>query len=348
MNPTSATPPAPSPEQTIAQMAMGGWISASLSLIARLNIADALKSGPKTAAEVADLRHVDASALGRVMRACASIGLFTESSDGKYGLTPLSQVLTSDSPTNMKPLVREMGGWWLKSFTALEGGVRTGQNQARQVCGMDSWWEYLNQNPQDLEDFGEAMQSNSLNSMRGVLEHCDFSKTKKVVDIGGGFGHLVIALLDKYAHLRGAVLDLPEVIPVAKRRLPIADPYVAERFEYFGGDMFDSVPPADCYILKHIIHDWNDAFSAKLLNNCHASLEEGGRLICVDSVIPPMGDTSATPAKFLSILMQLTIDGKERTREEWEALYRAAGFKLEKITPLQDNFGTSIVEGVKV
>jgi ubiquinone/menaquinone biosynthesis C-methylase UbiE len=291
---------------------------------------------------------VNAGALQRVMRACASVGVFTEDADGKFGLTPLSEVLTTDSPVSVKAMAREAGGWWLKGFGPLGDVVRTGEPQAKQVCGMDSWWEFLNANPKELEAFGESMQSNSLASLRGVLEHGDFTGVKKLVDIGGGFGHLTIALLEKYRDLQGVVLDVPDLIPVAKKSLPVKDPQVAARLEYVGGDMFTSVPRADAYIMKHIIHDWDDERAHKLLTTCHKNLEPNGRLICVDAVLPPLGDTGAAPAKFMNILMLAMIRGKERTRKEWEALYSAAGFRVSRVTQLQDNVGTSIVEGVRV
>jgi SAM-dependent methyltransferase len=333
----------------IVQMAMGGMAARAVSEVARLNIADKLKArGPLSAAELASELGLNAGALERLLRACAGVGIFTEDASGKFGMTGLSEVLTSDSPVSVKAFAREMGGWWLKSFVYLGDCLRTGEPQARQITGMDSWWEFLNANPAELEAFGEAMKSNSLSSLRGVLEHCDFTGVRKVVDIGGGFGHLAFALLGKYPGLRGVVLDVPDLIPVAKRSFPISDPEVAARLEYVGGDMFESVPAADAYVLKHIIHDWDDERCHKLLKTCHQNLEPNGRLICVDAVVPPMGDTGAGPAKFMNMLMLLAIRGKERTRAEWEALHGATGFRVTRVTPLQDNLGTSIVEGVRV
>jgi ubiquinone/menaquinone biosynthesis C-methylase UbiE len=349
MHPTSAAPQPFPPEAMIVQMAMGGMTARAISEIARLNIPDRLKAGgPRSAAELASELDLNAGALERLMRACASVGIFTEDAAGKFGLTDLSEVLTSDSSVSVKAFAREMGGWWLRAFVYLGDCLRTGEPQAKQITGMDSWWEFLNANPKELEAFGEAMKSNSLSSLRGVLEFCDFTGVRKVVDIGGGFGHLAIALLEKYRDLKGIVLDVPDLIPVAKKNLSVSDPQVIARLEYAGGNMFESVPPADAYVLKHIIHDWDDDRCQKLLTTCHRSLEPNGRLICVDAVLPPLGDTGAVPAKFMSILMLLAIRGKERTRAEWEKLYSAAGFRLTRVTPLRDNFGTSIVEGVRV
>ncbi len=348
MQPTSPATQTLPPEAIIMQMVMGGWVARAISDVSRLNIPDALKEhGPMSAAELAAGGiEANADALERVMRACASVGLFTEAADGKFGRTGLSDVLASDSPVSVKVLAQEIGGTWLQFWTPLMDGIRTGEPQARQMFGME-WWDYLKANPKEMEIFGEAMKSNSLNSLRGVLEHCDFAGVRKAVDVGGGFGHLVVALLEKYPNLRGVLLDAPELIPLARKSFPVSDPKIASRLEYAGGDMFASVPPADAYILKHIIHDWDDAHCLQLLRNCHKSMEGNGRLICVDSVLPPMGDIGATPAKFLDVLMMMGIRGKERTRKQWEELYAATEFQVTRVIPLRDNFGTSIVEGVK-
>ncbi len=349
MESTGTAPQALPPQAVIMQMVMGGWVARAISDISRLNIPDILKKrGPMTAAELVT-GGIDANtdALERVLRACASVGVFTEAPDGRFGPTPLSDVLTVDSPVSVKVVVQETGGLWLKLWTSLAEAIRTGEPQSRQTVGME-WWDYLRANPKEMETFGEAMKSNSLNSMRGVLEKCDFAATRKLVDVGGGFGHLVVALLEKYPGLRGVLLDMPDLIPMAQKNLPVSDPHVASRLEYVGADMFESVPRADTYILKHIIHDWDDEHSLRLLRNCHESMEGDGLLLCVDSVLPPMGDTGATPAKLLDILMLLAIGGKERTKQQWEELYRSTGFRITSMTPLLDNFGTSIIEGVKL
>ena len=348
MSTIDSNAPAMPPQAVIMQMVMGGWIARVISEVSRLDIPDALKQrGPQSAAELIS-SGIDANALAleRVLRTCASFGLFTESAAGKFGPTELSDVLTTAAPGSVKVIAEEVGGTWLRHFGPLAEGIRTGEPVARQAFGME-WWDYLNANPEDLERFGESMKSNSLNSLRGVLEKCDFGDVRKVVDVAGGFGHMVVALLEKYPELQGVLLDIPELIPVAKQKNPVSDPGVAARLEYVGADMFDGVPTGDVYILKHIVHDWDDERCIQILKNCHQSMKGQGRLICIDSVLPPMGDMSGTSAKLLDLLMMLAIRGKERTREQWEQLYDAAGFRVTSIIPLHDNFGTSIVEGVK-
>ena len=340
---------APPPQAVVMQMVMGAWVSKTISEVTRLDVADLLKKhGPRTALQLVRDHGVDATPdfLERALRACASVGIFTEDARGNFGPTPLSDVLTLSSPVSLKKLTECFGGSWWKVWTGLGEALQTGEPQAKNQLGME-YWDYCTANPREMEDFGEAMKSNSRNSMNGVLEHCDLAAAKKVVDVGGGFGHLVIALLEKHKHLQGVVLDVPELIPIAKKKLPVNDESVASRLDYVGGDMFEGVPSADVYIMKHIIHDWDDERCIKLLGNCRTSMQGDGRVISVDAVLPPMGDTSGTPGKFLDMDMMVFIPGKERTRSQWDALYDDAGFQVTSVTPIHDNFGTSIVEGVK-
>ena len=326
------------------QMAMGVLVSKVIAEATRLNVPDLVKQhGALSAAELIAKCGVnaDASALERVLRACAAAGVFSEDASGRFGPNELSDTLTQDSPVSVKKIVELFGGMIFKVGTELGATVRTGQPQIKAVYGME-FWDYLKANPKELEDFGEAMKSNSTNSLRGVLAMCDFSGVQRVADIGGGFGHLALALLEKYPELHGIVLDSPEVVHIARQHVEAND-----RLEYMGGNMFDSVPSADVYIMKHIIHDWDDEKCIRLLENCRRSMHGDGRVICVDAVLPPAGDTAGLPAKLLDIVMLTHITGKERTEQQWHNLYHAAGLKIRSITPIQDNFGTSIIEGVK-
>lgn len=338
------------PQAVVMQMVVGAWISQTISSVTRLDIPDLFKKhGPQTALKLIQEYGVDAQPdhLERVLRACASVGIFTEDTQGIFGPTALSDVLTSSSPVSVKKFTEVFGNSWWKVWSGLHDALRTGHAQASAQLGMD-YWDYCKANPKEMEDFGEAMKSNSHNSIRGVLEYCNLSGVRKVADIGGSFGHLTIELLRKYRNLYGIVLEMPDLIPIAQRRLAGEDKDIVSRVEFVGGNMFDGVPSADVYILKHIIHDWDDTHCIRLLRNCYSAMVGDGRMICIDTVLPPMGDTGGDLAKFLDINMMVFHPGKERTRNQWEALYKAAGFKIVSITSLNDNFGTSIVEGRKV
>ena len=346
----AATAPQTPPQAVVLQMVLGAWVSKVISDVSRFNVPDVIKQhGALTAADLVSKHGIDAQAdfLERALRVCAGLGIFTEDAAGQFGPTEMSDVLTVDSPVSVKKFVEILGAsWFWRAWTGFGEAVRTGQSQTENQIGLD-FWAYLKANPKDMEDFGEAMKSNSLNSLRGVLENCDFSGAKKVADVGGGFGHLAAALLQKYPGLRGVVLDVPDLIPIARKNLR-TDDTVASRLEYVGGDMFESVPPADVYIMKHIIHDWDDARCIRLLQNCRGSMTGDGRVICVDAVLPPLGDTGLLSAKLLDANMLVLCPGKERTHKQWKAIYEAAGLRIQRVTSIQDNFGTSIIEGVKV
>jgi hypothetical protein len=336
------------PEAAIMQMVLGAWVSQAISAVTRLNIPDLLKAkGPSTAKELAMGREeLNAEFLERVLRACASVGVFAEFPDGRFDLTPLSETLTADSPVSRKKMVELFGASWWRVWSGLEQAIRTGEPQSVANLGSE-YWDYMDANPKEMEDFGLAMKSNSLNSIRWVLERCDFSRSRVVADVAGGFGHLAIGLLEKYPHLRAIVLEVPKLVPIAKQQWKGMSPGTTSRLEFVAGNMFESVPRADTYIMKHIIHDWDDERCAKLLRNCRNAMEGNGRVICVDSVIPPMGDTGAVPAKFLDLNMLVMIHGKERTLKQWEALFGASGLRLDRVTELDAEFGVSILESVK-
>jgi hypothetical protein len=198
-----------------------------------------------------------------------------------------------------------------------------------------------------MEDFGEAMKSNSRRSLQGILNLCNLEGVGTTADIGGGFGHVMIALLRKYLGMRGIVMELPDLASMGRERASRENPDVADRIEFVGGDMFAEVPAAEVYILKHICHDWDDEHCVQVLGNCRRSMTGEGRVVCVDTVLPEMGDTGCTPAKFLDLNMMVFHPGKERTRTQWEGLYGAAGLRIASIRSIDDNFGLSIVEGVK-
>jgi len=337
------------PQAMVMQMVMGAWVSQTISSVTCLNVPDILQShGPMTAQQLIAEHGVKASSefLERALRACASVGVFSEDSKGRFGPTPLSEVLTAASPISLKKLVEIFGRSWWRVWAGLAEALQTGEPQAKARLGME-YWDFLNANPKEMEDFGEAMKSNSRTSLLGVVEHCDFSNARRIVDVGGGFGHLAIRLLQLYPNLNASVIDMPELIPIASKIAAAEEPAVVSRLSFVAGDMFEDVPAGDVYVLKHIIHDWDDARCVRLLKNCCARMDGDGRVFCVDAILPPMGDTSGTSAKFLDVNIMVFIPGKERTEAQWRSIYNDAGLEVVSLVPLNDNFGTSIVEGKK-
>ena len=332
------------PQAIVMQMVMAAWGAQTISTITRLGIPDLLdKHGPSTAVQLCDL-GVDArpALLERVLRACASLGILTEDAGGRFGPTPLSAVLTESGQGSVKQFVELIGGRWWPPIGRLADTVRDGQP----AISTESAMSPAPVDPAHRRRFGRAMKSR-MDSVRNVLERVDFSGTRTVVDVGGGFGHLALAIARRYPTIRAVVLDLPDVAALGKEETAADDADVLGRVEFVGGDMFTDVPPGDLYVLKTIVHDWDDASAVRVLRNCAGRVPAGGRVLCVDNVLPPMGDTGASGTKLLDMLMMVTLPGRERTEPEWRALYDAAGLTLTSVTLLNPRSGESVVEGVK-
>jgi SAM-dependent methyltransferase len=334
------------PHAMLMEMLFGAWTAKVLAEVVRLDVPDAVAQGAMTAEDLVRRAGIRAHplALHRALRACAALGVVSEDAEGRFGPTRLSALLTSNSPSSLKRLVEYSGGTLWKVWTGLPEGLATAEPQARAQLGME-FFDYLAANPRALEEFADTSKAHGMVATKGVLERYDFSAVRQVVDVGAGFGVFSLALLERYPHLQAVVFDLPEVIAKAPTQLPVADPAVAARLRYVAGDMFKNVPPADAYVLKLILHDWDDAACATILRNVCRRLERGGRVIAIDAVLPPLGDVSDVPSKLLDVNMMLLSPGKERTRVEWEALYRGAGLAITAMIPIPDAFNTFVIEG---
>jgi hypothetical protein len=337
------------PHAVLFEMLFGAWTAKILAEVVRLDVPDALARGPMTADELVRNAGVRAHpvALHRALRACAALGICTEDSVGRFGPTKLSTLLMRDTPSTLKRFVEYSGGTLWKVWSGLPEGLATGASQARAQLGME-FFDYLQATPNALEEFGETLKAHSAVANRGVLERYDFGGIRTLIDVGAGYGPLTISVLEKYPEIRGVVFDLREVIDAAPAQLPVRDETVARRLSYVAGDMFKEVPPADAYVLKLIMHDWDDARCATILTNVCARLETGGRVICIDNVMPPLGDVSDVPQKLLDVNMMLLLPGKERTRVEWEALYRGAGLAITAMVPVPDAFNMFVIEGRRI
>ncbi len=223
----------PPPQSAVMQMMMGAWSAQTVATVTRLDVPDLLhEHGALSARKLCDEYGVDAKPefLERALRTCASLGVFTEAADGRFGLTPLSEVLTLDAPGSVKRFVEKIGGPWWKVFTGLPDAIRTGRNQAKAQLGVEPW---KNPDLAEIEAFAEAMKSR-VDSTAGVVEHCELSSSKEIVDVGGSLGHLSIAILDRHPQLRATVLDLPELMPIAERHAADAAPEVRARLTFLG------------------------------------------------------------------------------------------------------------------
>lgn len=324
------------------QMLTGKWVAASLSVVAELGIADLLVPGEKSVDGLAAAVSAHAPSLYRVMRALASVGVFAETEPGRFTLTPLADCLRSDVPNSMRAFARFVGiPAASRSWEQLMHCVKTGETGLSKVSGVQSPFEYFKTHPEEQAIFDAAMTDNSRQSAPAVAQAYDFGKFRQLVDVAGGRGLLLGTILQQYPQLRGVLLDLPSVIAGARGTL--ASFGLDGRCQTVGGDFFQAVPEgADAYILKHIIHDWDDERSLTILRNVRKAMDRSGRLLVVETVIAPGNEPSF--GKLLDLEMMVIPGGRERTEDEYRDLFKAAGFQLQQIHPTAAP--PSVIEGV--
>ena len=322
---------------------VGYWVSELVHVVAKLGLADVLKGGPKSPTDLARAVGADPATLHRVLRALASVGVFVERKDGRFALTPLGATLRSDRPDSLRAFaIMMVDDYWFQAWSDLLQSVKTGQTAFDRVHGMKVF-DYFGKHPDKARAFGEAMTSISGTENPVVAAGYDFSKVRTLVDVGGSHGHLLAAILKANRKLKGVLFDRPQVIDQARSAPYVNDKQIARRIELVAGDFFQSVPAgADAYIMKYIIHDWDDELCLKILGNCRRAMAPSGRVLVVDAVIPPGNDPHW--GKLLDINMLVGPGGRERTRSDFEQLFARAGLKVRKIIPTASPL--SIVEGV--
>lgn len=325
----------------LTQLISGYWASQAVYAAAQLGIADLLKDGPLPIEQLAAATNTKPDMLYRVLRALASTGVFAESTPGTFQLTPAAELLRSDVDGSQRALALMMGEEHYEVWGRLTEVLRTGENAFEKVCGAPIF-EFLGRHPDKGRIFDAAMTGIHGRETLAVLNAYDFSGIRRLVDVGGGNGSKLSAILKRHPSLRGVLFDLPQVVDRAEPALREAG--VADRCAVERGNFFTAVPAgADAYLLRHIIHDWTDEQSLTILRNIHRAMTDDGRLLLVESVIPPGNEPFA--AKFLDLTMMLIPGGKERTEAEYRKLYDQAGFQLTRIVPTTTEI--SVIEGRK-
>lgn len=337
-NPTTALP---LPE-ALMQMITGAWVSQAIYVAAKLKIADLLKDGAKNSEELASLTNVDAASLYRVLRALSSIGIFSEGENKQFELTPMAEYLRSDIPESLNAIAIMMGGepWHWQPWGDILYSVKTGQPAFDHIFKMPVF-PYLGQNPEAAAIFDACMTSFTTRDSIEIVNNYDFSSIRTLVDVGGGHGKLLAHILESTPNLQGILYDLPEVVAGASQHL---DKFTT-RTRVVAGNFFESIPSGgDAYIMKHIIHDWDDERAIAILKNCHQVMPENGKLLVVEDVLPPANKPSIGKLLDLEMLL-MTSGGRERTETEFKELFAAVGFKLTRIIPA--GFAANVIEGVK-
>ena len=320
------------------QIISGFWISRGVYAIAKLGIPDLLKSGPKTIDELASATKTHAPSLFRVLRALVSVGVL-RSEGGRFSQTPLSETLVTGAPGSLRWFaVSELGQEHYPAWGNVMHSLKTGDIAFDNFFGTDIW-TYFQQNPEDAAIFNNSMSNMTAAANEAITSRYDFSGFETIVDVAGGHGGLITAILKANPKLKGVLFDSEQVIEGARPKLEAAG--IADRCDAVAGDFFKSVPAGgDAYIMKWIIHDWDDEKAIAILRNCRHQIPENGKLILVDSVVPETDEPDFS--KFIDLNMLVMTGGKERTAKEFEQLLGAAGFKLLRVIPT--DLPTAIIE----
>ena len=331
----------PTPQEQISRMLTGYWITQALYVAAKLGLADLLKDGPRTADGLASATKSHSRSVYRLLRGLASVGVFVEDEQHRFSLTPLAECLQSDRPGSQRSLAIMAGEEHYHAFGELLYSVQTGKVAFDKLYGMPVF-DFLQKHPEQAKVFDEAMVGVHGRETAAMLDAYDFSGIRVLADIGGGNGNVLTAVLRKHPAMRGILFDLPSVAERAKLNIQAGG--LRDRCQVIGGTFFGAVPNgADGYLLRHIIHDWDDEKSTTILKNIHRAMGQDARLLVVESVIPPGNDPSF--GKLLDLAMLVIPGGEERPEEEYRRLYKAAGFRLARIVPTMAE--VSVIEGRK-
>jgi C-methyltransferase len=329
---------APAPA-VMMELIVAAWMAQAITVAADLGIADTLAKEPLRIDQLAGRVGADPDALSRLLRVLISRGIFRQLRDGSYDLTPLAETLVSDAPGSMAGVARFAGSRQHREHWSLLGdAVRTGQAVVPKLRGKDAF-AYLSEEPELFEIFNQAMTNISELSMAPVVAGYDFSAYPTIVDVGGGHGRLLSAILAATPAARGVLFDQPQVVAGAEPLLRQHD--VADRVRVAGGSFFDAVPDGgDAYVLKHIIHDWPDDQAVQILRNVRAAAATGTTVLLIEFVMPE--HDREFPGKLLDLEMLVHAAARERTTSEYRCLLEQSGFRMTRVVHTAGPF--SLVE----
>lgn len=311
------------------ELILGAWSAQAITAAADLGIADKLAQGPLTAEELAVAVNADADAISRLLRALIGRGVFRQRRDGRYDLTPLGNTLRSDAEVSVAGMARWVGSPQQREhWSRLTQAIRSGHDVVQELRGKP-FFDYLAGEHELSDIFNQAMTSTSELSIEPVVAAYDFSAYATVVDIGGGHGRLLAAILAATPHARGILFDQPQVVAGAPAVL--AEYGVADRVRIVEGSFFDADIPAggDAYVLKNIIHDWPDDDAVRILTNVRTAGGDGARVLLVEQVIPRHQRDFL--GKWVDLEMLLTVSARERTATEYGQLLERAGFRMTRV-----------------
>jgi len=322
----------PPGQEVMLGMITSYWVSQMLFVAAKLGVADVLAKGPLVPTVIAQRVGAQPALVHRLLRALASVGVFAEGAGGKFRLTPLAQMLRSGRPGSLRDFaLMIVDDYQWKSWEALYHGVVSGDIPFDHVHGAHVS-DYLPRHPEKLETFSRSMASHSQTQNAAIASAYPFGQFTLLADIGGSHGHLLATILKRYKALCGVLFDVPPVVEGAAGGGFISATGVRNRCKVIGGDFFAGVPlGADVYLMKYILHDWDDDHCVRLLKNCRDSMVPTGRVLIVEHLIAP--GNRPDWGKLLDIQMFTVAGGQERTRHEFEELFKRAGLELKRVIP---------------
>ena len=321
--------------QQIVRLGFGFAVSQALRVIIELGIPDLLAVSEQSVDELATATQSDADALYRVMRLLAPEGVFREVLPRHFELTEVGAVLRSDRP-GPGDYVRMINSEAYLAFEQLLHSVRTGKPAFDKVFGSPRF-DWLSEHPEQAALFQRAMVALSLGSNEAVADAYDFTPFARVVDVGGGHGQLLSAILARNPHLSGVLFDLPSGVAAAQQGAGGDLP----RTEFVAGNFFESVPGGDIYVIKKVVHDWNDEHAAVILRNCRKAMQPNGKVLLAETLVPPGDEPDGI--KNIDVVMLVVTGGLERTEAQYASLFDAAGLRLERV--IQTRGPISILEG---
>jgi hypothetical protein len=316
------------PWRDVLTLINGFQITQAIHVASTLRIADHLKDGPRSADELGSLTGSHTGSLYRLLRALAAVGIFREDERRTFALTAMGDCLRSDSATPIGAWAEYVGSPYVwRTWGHLQHSVQTGENAFKSMNGKGIW-EYRTEHPELGAVFDRAMTEMSRGAAEAVVGAYDFSAFRHVIDVGGGRGLMLAAILHAHPQMRGTLFDLPGVVAGAKSVLEQRG--VIDRCNIVGGSFFEAVPEGgDAYIMRVVIHDWEDDEAVAILRTCRRTMNEAAKLILIERIVAPPNETPAT--KFSDLNMLVLPGGRERTREEFSDLFAKSGFELTRV-----------------
>ena len=320
----------------------GSWMAQAAYVAAELNIPDLLFEGPKSINELAENLQADKKALTKLMNSLTAMGVCKEIDQKLFGNTEMGNLLTESSPDSLRSWVIWWGSNLWEPWGNLLYSVKTGKSSREHLTGK-SGFKHLEKNPEQAKIFNKALAELTRLATNDILHSYDFSKHKRIADIGGGFGELLFAILKKNRECTGILFDLPNTVEEAKMRFE--NESLTDRCKFIEGDFFESIPEnADAYILKSVLHDWNREKCITILENCRKSMVQGSKLLLAEQILPDQfSESDRHQSLARSDLTMLVAHGAgERTETEYRELLEMTGFTISEIIPAGYTF--SIIE----